>query len=601
MRIITLDFETYYDSEYSLKKLTTEEYIRHDLFEVIGVAVKENADETVWYTGTKGEVKAFLKTYNWDDAILVAHNANFDGAILSWFYDIHPYKICDTLGMARAIDGVEVGNSLATLAERYNLGKKGTEVIDARGKRKSDFSPRQLAQYGEYCKNDVEITYKLLLTFMPKVSATELAVMDITTKMYTEPVLELDILMLEQHLEEVRDRKTQLLEAANANKEILMSNDKFADLLKSLGVDPPTKISTTTGKETWAFAKTDDGFKELAEHPDERVQALVAARLGTKSTLAETRTERFINIAKRGSLPVPLRYYAAHTGRWGGDDKLNLQNLPARGTNTLKNSIVAPDGYLIIDADSSQIEARVLAWLSGQQDLVDAFAKGEDVYKIMASAIYNKPVDEITKPERFVGKTTILGSGYGMGAEKFQGQLKAFGTDLPLAECMRIIDVYRKTYPMIPNLWKQAGKCLDAILRKSSTKIGTQPQAIYLDPEKGFVLPNGFYLSYTNLQKSGTEYVYKSRKGYTRIYGGKAVENICQALARSIIAEQMVKMSERYRVVLTVHDAVACVVKEDEAEEAQRYIEECMKWTPEWATGLPLSCESGVGKRYGDC
>jgi len=337
--------------------------------------------------------------------------------------------------------------------------------------------------------------------------------------------------------------------------------------------------------------------------------------LGTKSTLAETRTERFINIAKRGSLPVPLRYYAAHTGRWGGDDKLNLQNLPARGTNTLKNSIVAPDGYLIIDADSSQIEARVLAWLSGQHDLVEFFRKNNeeiargvdkdqmqyDPYKIMASQIYNKPVEEISKSERFVGKTTILGSGYGMGAEKFQAQLKGFGTDISIAECTRIIDVYRKTYPMIPNLWKQAGKCLDAILRKSSTKIGTQPQAIYLDPEKGFVLPNGFYLSYTNLQKSGTEYVYKSRRGYTRIYGGKAVENICQALARSIIAEQMVKMNERYRVVLTVHDAVACVVKEDEAEEAQRYIEECMKWTPEWATGLPLSCESGVGKRYGDC
>lgn len=450
---------------------------------------------------------------------------------------------------------------------------------------------------------------------MPKFSQSELQILNITTKMFTEPVLELDMLLLEQHLEEVRDRKTQLLEAANANKEVLMSNDKFAELLTSLGVEPPMKVSARTGKDTWAFAKSDEEFKELANHEDERVQALVAARLGTKSTLEETRTERFINIAKRGSLPVPLRYYAAHTGRWGGDDKLNLQNLPSRGTNTLKNAIIAPDGYVVIDADSSQIEARVLAWLSGQNDLVEFFRKNNeeiasgvakdqmqyDPYKIMASQIYNKPVDQVTKQERFVGKTTILGSGYGMGSEKFQTQLKGFGTDLPINECVRIIDVYRRTYPMIPNLWRQAGKCLDAMLRGASSTIGVQPQALYLDPASGFVLPNGLFLSYTNLQKSGTEYVYKSRKGYTRIYGGKVVENLCQALARCIIGEQMVKMNLRYKVVLTVHDAVACIAKESEAQEAQQYIEACMKWTPDWATGLPLSCESGFGKRYGDC
>jgi len=601
MRIITLDFETYYDREYSLKKLTTEEYIRHDNFEVIGVAVKENDNESTWFSGTKAEIKEFLDAYKWDESIVVAHNANFDGAILSWYFGIRPYMLCDTLGMARAVDGVEAGNSLSKLAERYELGKKGTEVIEALGKHRSDFTAQDLAQYGEYCKNDVELTFKLLAVFMPKFSQSELQILNITTKMFTEPVLELDMLLLEQHLEQVRDRKAQLLEAADANREVLMSNDKFAELLMSLGVEPPMKISPRTGKDTWAFAKSDEEFKELANHDDERVQALVAARLGTKSTLEETRTERFINIAKRGSLPVPLRYYAAHTGRWGGDDKLNLQNLPSRGTNTLKNAIVAPDGYVIIDADSSQIEARVLAWLSGQTDLVDAFAKGEDVYKIMASAIYNKPIDQVTKQERFVGKTTILGSGYGMGAEKFQTQLKGFGTDLPLGECMRIIDIYRKTYPMIPNLWKQAGKCLDAMLRGATSTIGVQPQALYLDPTNGFVLPNGLFLAYTNLQKSGTEYVYKSRKGYTRIYGGKVVENLCQALARCIIGEQMVMMNSRYKVVLTVHDAVACIAKESEAEEAQQYIESCMKWTPEWATGLPLSCESGFGKRYGDC
>ena len=601
MKILTLDFETYYDREYSLSKITMEDYIRNDMFETIGVSVKENDNEAVWFTGTHPEIKEFLHTFDWDSGVLVAHNASFDASILNWHFGIRPFGVWDTLGMARAIDGVEVGNSLAKLADRYNLGVKGKEVLDALGKRRIDFTTRDLAQYGEYCKNDVELTYKLLHEFLPKVSPNELKIMDITTRMFSEPVLELDMLLLEQHLSEVKERKTQLLEAANAHKDILMSNGKFADLLLTMGVNPPTKLSPATGKETWAFAKSDSEFKELLEHPDERVQALVAARLGTKSTLEETRTERFINIAKRGTLPVPLRYYAAHTGRWGGDDKLNLQNLPARGTNALKNSILAPEGHVIIDADSSQIEARVLAWLAGQDDLVDAFSKGEDVYKIMASSIYNKPIEDISKQERFVGKTTILGSGYGMGAEKFQAQLRGFGTEVSLAECTRIIDVYRKTYPMIPQLWKQAGRCLDAMIRGVVNSIGVQPQALSMDSENGFVLPNGYFLSYRDLRKNGTEYVYKARTGYTRIYGGKAVENLCQAVARCVIGEQMIRMSQKYRVVLTVHDAVACIVPEAEAEQAQQYIEECMRWTPEWATGLPLNCESGIGKNYGEC
>jgi len=601
MKILTLDFETYYDRDYSLSKITMEDYIRNDAFETIGVAVKENDGEAVWCTGTHDEIKNFLMGYDWVNSVLVAHNASFDASILNWRFGIKPYGIWDTLGMARAIDGVEVGNSLAKLAERYSLGVKGKEVINALGKRKVDFNDNDIYLYGEYCKNDVELTYKLLLELMPKVSPTELKIIDLTIRMFSEPVLELDILGLEHHYSEVRERKTQLLEAANANKDVLMSNPKFAELLKSLGVEPPMKISPANGLDTYAFAKSDAEFKELLEHPDERVQALVAARLGTKSTLEETRTERFINIAKRGTLPVPLRYYAAHTGRWGGDDKLNLQNLPARGTNALKNAILAPDGYVIIDADSSQIEARVLAWLSGQDDLVEAFAKGEDVYKIMASSIYNKPIEDVTKYERFVGKTTILGAGYGMGADKFQGQLLGFGTDVPLAECNRIIDVYRKTYPMIPQLWKQAGRCLDAMIRGNINNIGVRPDALSMDAENGFILPNGYFLTYKGLRKNRTEYVYKSRTGYTRIYGGKVVENLCQALARCVIGEQMVRMSKKYRVVLTVHDAVACIVPEAEALEAQKYIESCMRWTPEWATELPLNCESGIGKSYGEC
>jgi DNA polymerase len=398
---------------------------------------------------------------------------------------------------------------------------------------------------------------------------------------------------------QVKARKDKLLAACISDKDTLMSNPKLADLLISLGVEPPMKESPANGKQTYAFAKNDEGFKELADHPDERVQAIVAARLGTKSTLEETRTERFIAISKRGRMPVPLRYYAAHTGRWGGDDKLNLQNLPRK--SLLKEAIVAPEGYMLIDADSSQIEARIVAWISGQNDLVAAFEDKEDVYKIMASSIYGKTQDEITDGERFVGKTTILGAGYGMGATKFGIQLKTFGVEIDDAEAARIIQVYRDTYPYIPKLWKEANSSLDALRVKKTAQVGCQPQALTLT-ENGFLLPSGLYLNYPDLQKDeDDQYSYASRRGRIKIYGGKVIENVCQALARCIIGEQMLRIAKRYRVALTVHDAVMAVVPEGQEKEALLYINECMRWRPSWATTLPLACELGIGKSYGDC
>ena len=601
MNILTLDFETFYSREFSLTRLTTEEYVRSDDFETIGVSVKENDNEAVWFSGTHDEISKFLYSFNWCNSFALAHNAMFDSAILSWRFGIKPMAWLDTLSMARATDGLEAGNSLAKLVDRYSLGQKGTEVLDALGKRRKDFSAFELHAYGGYCINDVELTYKLFYVLIERFSKSELQLISLTTKMFSEPVLKLNTPLLEQHLMQVKTRKEKLLSACISDKDTLMSNPKLAELLISLGVEPPMKISPANGKDTYAFAKNDEGFKELANYPDERVQAIVAARLGTKSTLEETRTQRFINISLRGDMPVPLRYYAAHTGRWGGDDKLNLQNLPRK--SLLKDSIIAPKGFILIDADSSQIEARIVAWLSGQQDLVDAFERKEDVYKIMASAIYNKAEEEIDSGERFVGKTTILGAGYGMGSTKFGIQLKTFGVEIADTEASRIIEVYRSRYPFIPQLWKEAGRALDAITGKKTCKVGTQPQAITLT-ENGFLLPSGLYLNYKDLRKSSDDfegYSYASRRGRIKIYGGKIVENICQALARCVIGEQMLRISKRYKVALTVHDAVMVVVREEEKEDAMLYVEECMKWRPLWAQTLPLACEIGVGKSYGEC
>jgi DNA polymerase len=585
--------------------MTTEEYVRGEEFEVIGVAVKVNDEETQWFSGTKDKTRQFLEGFDWGNSLALAHNAMFDASILTWTFGIKPNGWLDTLSMARAIHTIEVGGSLSALATYYGLGVKGTEVLDAKGKHRLDFAPEELHRYGEYCKNDVELTYALFQELMQEFPTFELKLIDLTIKMFSEPVLELNNNMLRNHLESIKERKAQLTEIYP--KEELMSNEKFAVLLSNFNVDPPRKISPTTGKETWAFAKTDEGFKELLEHFDENVQILAAARLGVKSTIEETRTERFIGISERGVMPIPLRYYAAHTGRWGGDDKINMQNL-GRGS-ILKDAIFAPAGYQIIDCDSSQIEARTLAWLAGQEDLIEAFENGEDVYKIMASAIYVKAEEDITKDERFVGKTTILGAGYGMGSKKFGVQLKTFGVAVEEDEASRIISVYRQTYPCIPALWKEAGKVLDAIVADASCSFGKEG-VLYVEGKKGIRLPNGLYIKYPNLRKQTNddgkdEYVYDTKRGKTtipnRIYGGKVVENVCQALARIIVGEQMLMISRKYKVVMTVHDAVACIVPDAEAQTGREFVEMSMRMRPKWAQDLPLNCESGMGRAYGDC
>jgi DNA polymerase I-like protein with 3'-5' exonuclease and polymerase domains len=609
MNIITLDFETLYGTNYTLSTMTTEEYIRDPRFEVIGVSVKVNDEAAVWFSGTKKKTSEWLDQFEMDKHLCIAHNAVFDMAILNWHFDIRPKRIVDTLSMARAIVGSMTGVGLAKLVQHFGLGEKGTEVVQAFNMERRDFTPDHLAAYGRYCCNDTELTRKLFDVLAVGFPLMELKLIDLTIRMFTEPVLELDHERLEEHLTNVLARKKTLMDSMSLEIEDLMSNPKLASVLGSLGVTPPMKVSPTTQKQTYAFAKNDEEFTDLLNHPDPTVQAIVAARLGVKSTLEETRTERFISISGRGSLPVPLRYYAAHTGRWGGDDKINLQNL--QRSSPLKSAMMAPEGFMMVDSDSSQIEARTLAWLAQQDDLVDAFDRKEDVYRIMASSIYGKDPKDITKDERFVGKTTILGAGYGMGPTKFKLALKNAtpSVDITLDEAERIISTYRETYSRIPELWNEGKKALEAILGGRTTDLG-RPGALVVNM-MGIRLPNSLYVRYPGLrwveleEGDRPQFVYDTLKGRTvvpnRIYGGKVIENVCQALARIVIGEQMLLVAQRYRPVMTVHDAIAIIAPEVEIEEAQAYVEQCMNTRPKWAPDLPLACEAGNGFSYGEC
>lgn len=619
--IICLDFETFYDTGFSLTRLTTEEYVRSPDFEVIGVGVKVNDDPAYWISGSRETLNKHLLSLPWKNSALLCHNTMFDASILAWFLNVYPKMYLDTLSMARALHGVDAGGSLAKLALRYNIGEKGTEVIEAKGKRKSDFTAQELERYGEYCKNDVELTRKLFDLMAPRFQESEIKLIDLTLRMFINPVLYVDREILLQRIDDLREEKSQLLgslreklkcETEEEVRKKLASNKQFAALLTELGVTPPTKTSPTTGKETYALAKNDEGFINLTESEDTFIQHLCAVRLGTKSTIEESRIKRFIDVGARnnGKLPIPLKYYGAHTGRWAGSDKVNFQNLPSRDKKkkTLKNAVIAPEGYMVINCDSSQIEARVLAWLAGQDDVVKAFAQGRDVYSEFASKIYKRTISKADPVERFVGKTCILGLGYGTGALKLQHTLKTQppGAIVTEEQAKDMVSIYREENDKITDLWAECDTFLENLISWGDRKdyfIGKQ-ECVSATPE-GILLPNNFYIRYPQIKKdmseTKTRIIYESRKGPVSIWGGSVVENIVQALARCVIGEQILLIAGKYRPALTVHDAIVCVVPEDEVEEARDFIVKCMNVCPDWAPGLPITCEAKYGRSYGDC
>lgn len=600
---IVVDFETHYSKDYSLSKMSTQQYVDDPRFEVIGVAVKVNREPTQWFTGTMAETQNWFRSFDWSNAIVIAHNAMFDATIMTWRFGIKPYLWADTLSMARAVHGTEVGGSLAKLATYYELGEKGTEVINALGKRRQDMiDDGSLDAYGDYCINDVDLTYALFKKLAPHFVADEIKLIDMTIRMHSEPHLMLDHDILEGHLETVRRKKDTLLERCGYDKSDLMSNPKFAELLRELGVQPPTKISITTGKETYAFAKSDDAMKQLLEHPEPDVQALVAARVGVKSTLEETRTERFLKMSEEGgALPVPLKYYGAMTGRWAATDGTNLQNLP-RGS-TLKKAIVAPEGYQIVGADLSNIELRVGLYFAGQIDKLNLLARGTDLYKDFASAVFNVPYDEVDEDQRFIGKTSQLSLIYGTGAKKLRNAIKMMsGRDIGDAFANNVVQKYRQDYPMVKGSWYEGERVLQSILNHEYFEFGRNSDLVLkVHGNRGIELPSGLFLRYPNLRQvlnaeGRTEWLYSSRAERVRIHGPKCFQNTIQALARCVMGESMVRIHKVFPVALTIHDAVYCVVPDDQVEAAKRLIVSELKREPLWAPGLPLDAEVGAAR-----
>ena len=645
-RILTIDFETRWDKkDYTLSKMTTEEYIRDERFKAFGVCVHEygSGDSIEWFSGP--EIPELVSSIDWGRTAVLAHNAQFDVSILEWVYGARPCFIFDTLSMARALRGVEVGNSLAKLASDFGLPPKGAAVHDTDGLVElSEEVERELA---EYCKHDVYLCEEILTRLAQRYPVSELKLIDMTLKMYTRPTLILDPLMLSNAIEEERTSREALLQKLGVEEVELASNPKFAEQLQKLGVVPPSKVSKTTGKQTLALAKNDALFQTLLNGEREDVALLCEARLRVKSTTERTRAQRFLDISQRGSLPVPLSYYGAKSGRWSAakGSAINMQNLK-RGS-FLRKAIMAPEGYQLVVGDLSQIEPRVLAWLSDYTEMLNIFRAGGDPYAAFGAQMFNIPnLTKESHPDlRQSAKSALLGCGYGLGWASFASQLlvgflgappvryekafaKTLGVDTEYIErflewdenakrleeiphtcsdqellvhavaAKKIIDIYRSTAYQVASFWEMCSGLLEKSLYGGEER---QYKCLTFRKEE-IQLPNGMKLLYPDLRiiqddKGRSQYVYGPDA--TKLYAGKITNNVTQALARIVMTDGMLRVSKRYFIAGTVHDELIAVVPDAEVDEAKTWVLEQMTMAPRYMPGIPLDADGGAHRRYG--
>lgn len=626
LKYIFADFETHYSRDYTLKKLDAPSYILDPRFEAICLGIAEGVKDPP-YLVDGPDIPRFFDSLHGQHIAMISHHALFDMCIASWQFGYVPQLIVDTMAMARTLrqhclDSV----SLESVAEHFGMAK-GKAIHKVIGMTRADIITNGLwPEYTAYNLNDVELCRQIFLRLLPELPVEELILHDMVARCAIEPVLRLNEDVLAENLGAEQARKAELFAKASAitgltDESQLMSNPQFAELLQSLDVDPPMKVSKQTGKTTYAFSKGDRAFLELLESDDLRVATLVEARLAHKSTLEETRTQRMLNIGRleffpfkrkqTGLMPIPLMIGAAITHRLGGGWQLNPQNWGRK--SAIRKSIEAPPGHVIMTADSRQIEARMNAWFCGQDDLLDEFRSGTDVYASFASTIYGKPIDKDEHPrERFVGKTGILQLGYQAAWRKFKLTIWLLSyhdeggpVELSEKEAQRTVAGYRNKYSKISGMW-------DILPQLFNVLVGIEPPRQFgpLRVEKGRVVgPNGLSLYYDNLkfdfENWKGEWTYRYNGHTYKLYGGKFLENIIQFLARIAVMQAAVRLKKplaEYATRLThsSHDEIVYTVPENHVGPVEALLRQEMKRPPDWAPTLPLDVDIGVGYNYGD-
>lgn len=649
MQLITLDFETYWDTNHTLSKMSPTEYVMHPETEIQSVSIKIGSEDTFVVFGEE-KIERTLRSIDWSNAMALGHNmSGFDAMILAWRFNINPKMYACTAAMARSKyskTGYSVGGkfltgvSLKKLAAEFGVGTKlDLEATNTKGKHLCDFTPQEIAAMSEYNKVDTDLCFELFRKMYPKFPKQEMELIDMTTRMLVEPKFLLDYDMVEDALKQVQTEKRESLVnlaktlgldiAHNAVelmgldqpdlesdvRAMLASSAKFAQLLDTLGVPAPEKISKTTGKPTFALAKTDDEFIALQNHPNPLVAAAARARLEVKSTLLETRLQAFMRAADacEGRVPVPLKYAGADTtGRWSGE-QYNMQNLPRIGpkpkaSDALRKSLRAPAGHKVIVADLSGIELRVNHFLwkvPSSMALFRADPEKADLYKDFASSLYDVDLQEVTKEQRQVGKVAHLGLGFGAGAPAFKKVAKLMaGIDITDGESVNIVNKWREEYVQIAEGWRRFQDCLPAIAQGTEEMI--DPWGLCVTEHQAVRLPSGRRIYYPDLVRERdngkTEWWYGNGRTRARIYAGKGVENLVQALARDVIAEHAIKFKRATGLLpsLTVHDELVYIVPEADAHESLAALQGIMRQGVSWWPELVTWSEGDVADCYGD-
>jgi DNA polymerase len=583
---LTLDLETYYDDEYSLKKMHTLEYVRDERFLIHGASIKVNDDPgTTFYP--EEALKNLLGELEAKEVELVCHNTYFDGLALYHHYQFVPGRYCDTLSMARGLLPHAPSYELDYLCKLLGIGEKVPEVLGlTKGHRV--LSPELFAQLGEYANNDVELTHGLYKRLRPALPDEEMDLIHLTLQWGCRPVLHVDLPRAKKALELAENERETKIATSGQTLETLSSQPKFCELLESLAVQVPTKTNKH-GKEIPALARNDLGFQQMiAEYPEH--SALFEGRLAAKSTIDVTRTQRIVNIGSSGTLPMPLKYYGAHTGRWSGTDGLNPQNF--RRGSELRKSIIAPPGYVILVADLAQIELRLNLWFCQELAWLALLYDGIDIYAASAANHFDVALEDVTYEQRFFGKTLELGLGYQMGWRKFRTTSALKGIFLSESDAYEAVMKYRSSHHLIKQKWSELSCKLVHMYQDCHIEHGC---ITFIN--EGILLPNGMRLDYTALTPhENGNWTYGD---HTYIYGGKMLENIIQALARIVMGQHLRAIEAAgITTVSTTHDEIIMVVREAEADEAEAKVREIMTTPPDWAPDLPLDVDTGWAREY---
>lgn len=586
------------------------EYIRDTRFKAQGVAFM------LWGGRARWVEEILPGDFDWQRTIVVAHNVKFDGGILAWRYGVKPAYYLDTQTMAKAVLGNNVSSySLRNLAAYFGLEPKGELKTDGL----KVLTAQQMQDLATYCKHDVELCAQIFERLIKEFPASQLPIMDWTVRCFIEPKLALNVELLEKAVRDEKDRREKAIMATGYTKQQLASNQQFAKVVRDAGVTVPTKTSPRTGQSIPAFSLSDEGFLALKEtHP-----VLYMGRVAAKSTINETRGEALINVGKTGLFPFDVQFSGAvQTHRFSGSNGGggNPQNFPRKGP--IRTAVCAPVGQELIVGDFAAIELRIISWLAKEPRLINSLIQGTRIYSEFASKIYQKPVNKKDNPvEDHIGKTAVLGLGYGMGWEKFQraaniALAKAFEdglipTKLELSEdnAKEIVNLYRDYYFNVPKLWKQAESCLPLI---ATGRIGCIPFAPFIKVEKGaLVLPSGLKIRYPNLRakqviKFGqmqTEWVYDVfKKRYVseeaKLYGGKLIENICQAIAGNICTIAIERCIDvNLPVCGQVHDELLAV---GDGRIGAAFMKRCMEMPVPFWPEIRIKAEVGHGKNWAD-